>query len=212
MYLKALAIFWLLANLVSTPSRLRVTAMTLIVCSVPLAVTGVKNFLTGNFAGGDNPVLRITGYQNALAQNPNDLALMLNLILPLAIAVFLGAVKPMIRLAALGIIGVSAVSVVLTFSRGGFLGLATIGLIYVARLVRAPGSDRALGLRRNSRRLHGPSVSLPRRTSIASRRSRTSSRIRRARRRNAGRRHSQPCEQCAKTRSQARASEWTCSR
>jgi O-antigen ligase len=143
-YLKALAIFWLLANLVTTRSRLRVVAFTLIVCSLPLAVTGLNNYYTGNFlTTSEMAVVRIVGYQTGLAANPNDLALMLNLILPLAIASFLGATRPSIRIFCLLAIGLNVLCVIMTFSRGGFLGLATIAVVYTVRLIRRPGSDRA---------------------------------------------------------------------
>jgi len=142
-YLKALAIFWLLANLVTTRWRLRLVAITLILCSVPLAATGLKNFYTGNFlTSGEMAVVRIVGYQTGLATNPNDLALMINLILPLAIATFLGATRPFFRIFCLLVIGLEVLCVILTFSRGGFLGLVTIGLVYIIRLIRRPGSDR----------------------------------------------------------------------
>jgi O-antigen ligase len=143
LYLKALAIFWLLANVIVTLPRLRLMAMTLILCTVPLSVTGLKNFVSGNFMlGGQTPVVRILGYQAGLAGNPNDLALMLNLILPLVIATFLGSAKPSLRILCLIVVGLNVLCVILTFSRGGFIGLATIALIYVARLIRRPGSDR----------------------------------------------------------------------
>lgn len=143
MYLKALAIFWLLANVVTTLPRLRLIAMLLILCSVPLAYTGLKNFFTANVVSvGQTGVIRIIGYQNSLALNPNDLALMLNLILPLSVATFLAAARPSLRFVCLLIIALNVLAVILTFSRAGFLGLATLGLIYFVKLLRRPGSDR----------------------------------------------------------------------
>ena len=46
-YLKAVAFFWLLGTLVTT-ARLRVLAWALL-CSIPLAATGLKNYLSGGF-------------------------------------------------------------------------------------------------------------------------------------------------------------------
>src|SRR4029077_8437728 len=90
-YLKSVVILWLLANVVTTPQRLRFVAVSLTMCSIPLATTAVKDFLSGNFGVGGND--RIAGYQNGIG-NPNDMALMLNLITPLSIAIFLSTSRP----------------------------------------------------------------------------------------------------------------------
>src|SRR5206468_246221 len=85
-YLKTLVVFWLLAHVVTDATRLRRIAWGLALMSVPLALSGVKNFLSGGFMHGGEPqgLNRILGYGAGLTENPNDLALMLNLILPLS--------------------------------------------------------------------------------------------------------------------------------
>jgi O-antigen ligase len=143
LYLKALAIFWLLANVVTTAQRLRLVATSLILCTIPLAATALKNFIAGKFLAPGDAVERIIGYQNALGTNPNDLALILNLVMPLGIAIFLSTARPFVRVLCLVVIAFDVLGVILTFSRAGFLGLATIGLVYFAKLVRRPGSDRS---------------------------------------------------------------------
>jgi len=142
-YLKALVIFWLLANVVTTAQRLRFVATTLVLCTVPLAVAALNNFVKGNLMAGSESVERIVGYQSALASNPNDLAFMLNLVIPLGIAIFLSTTRPLVRVLCLLVIAFDLLSVILTFSRAGFLGAATIGLVYFAKLIRRPGSDRS---------------------------------------------------------------------
>src|SRR5215470_10435160 len=91
LYLKTLAIFLLIVNVVSTVRRLRIVAWALTLMSVPLALQAVENFIGGVYVRGgvDQAVKRIVGYEAGLTQNPNDLALMLNLIMPLAVALFL---------------------------------------------------------------------------------------------------------------------------
>jgi O-antigen ligase len=144
MYSKALLIFWLLANVVTSSRRLRFLIMVLVVCSVPLAVTAVKNFATGTFVSeGSATVHRIIGYDAGLTRNPNDLALTLNLIIPLGIGLFLTSRKTSVRVLCLLILGIDVLGVILTFSRAGFLGLATIGIMYFVKLVRRPGPDRS---------------------------------------------------------------------
>jgi O-antigen ligase len=69
-----------------------------------------------------------------LTQNPNDLALTLNLILPLTVALFLISRRAILRGFLAGVIVLDATAVVATFSRGGFLALATILVLYLRSL------------------------------------------------------------------------------
>ena len=111
--------------------------------SAPLALTGISNFLSGAFMvvtpGVQAPVNRIKGYDAPLALNPNDLALLLNLMIPLGMALFLssaqviGCARRLLTLVAL-----AAVAVILTFSRAGFLTLAVMFAIYLWKLRRRP--------------------------------------------------------------------------
>lgn len=126
-YLKTLVVFWLLSHVVNTLPRLRHIAWGLSLMAVPLAVSGVENFLSGDFMR--EGVHRILGYNAPLTENPNDLALMLNLILPLSVALFLASRKPAVRAALLALIGLDVVAIIVTFSRAGFLTLAvTLGM------------------------------------------------------------------------------------
>lgn len=142
LYIKAVIVFWLLANVVTTAYRLRLLAIVLMSCTIFLAGTAVKNFVTGAFLTESGNVARIIGYEGMLSSNPNDLALMLNLLIPLGIALLLGAQKTSARILWLAILGINIVGVVVTFSRGGFLALATIAITYFIRLARRRGSDR----------------------------------------------------------------------
>jgi putative inorganic carbon (HCO3(-)) transporter len=144
-YLKAVAFFWLVGALATTAHRMRVLAWTLVLCAIPLAATGISNYFTGELLHTGVPGLkRIYGYMggSGLAANPNDLALMLNLIIPIAAALMLGSRraggKAVAGLAM--VLGITAV--ILTFSRAGFLTLATTGAMLFVVLVRrkAPGA------------------------------------------------------------------------
>ena len=129
-YLKTLAIFWLLINTVTTLTRLRQVAWALSLMAIPLAASGVHQYLSGNFIAEG----RIRGYSAPLTDNPNDLALALNLILPLTAALLLATRRAMARTLLFAIIVLGVFAVISTFSRGGFLTLATIFLIYLSRL------------------------------------------------------------------------------
>ncbi len=132
MYFKAIVVFLLLAHVVDSELRFRRVAWAMTLMSMPLAFTGISNYLAGDFAGGNG---RILGYTAPLTTNPNDLALTLNLILPLAIGLFLDAGRFLAKAILLCAIALSIGAVIATFSRSGFLTLAVIGLFYAWRLV-----------------------------------------------------------------------------
>jgi probable O-glycosylation ligase (exosortase A-associated) len=136
-YFKTLAIFWLLSHTVNTLARLRQVTWALMLMTVPMAATALDNFISGTFipAVGVN---RIVGYDAPLTLNPNGLALMLNLMLPLCVALFLGTTRPLVRALLLGIIGLDVTAVILTFSRGGFLTLTTTFAIYLWKSSKRP--------------------------------------------------------------------------
>ncbi|PYQ40132.1 MAG: hypothetical protein DMF77_19330, partial [Acidobacteria bacterium] len=134
-YLKTVAIFWLLVSTVDSRTRLRQVAWMLVLLSLPLSLTAVHNFATGAFiamAPG-----RIVGYGAPLTGNPNDLALTLNLLLPLAVGLFLSRPRLASRALLAGIVVLDAVGVVVTFSRAGLVTLLAIVAVYLVKLVRA---------------------------------------------------------------------------
>jgi O-antigen ligase len=143
LYVKTVAIFWLLTIVVNTPQRLRWVVWALALMTVPLVLTAVKNFLAGAFVQVGNPVKRILGYgagidgyTGGLVTNPNDMALLLNLILPLTVALLLATPSAATRTVLLGLVLLQAAAVVVTFSRAGFLTLATTSVLYLRTLVR----------------------------------------------------------------------------
>lgn len=134
-YSKTVALFWLLSGVVDTLPRLRHVAWCLTWLTVPLALTGVKNFLSGSFIDV-GPMKRIVGYESGLTKNPNDLALLLALILPLTVALLLASRGRFVQLLLLAIALLQTVAVTLTFSRGGFLTLAAVFIVYLWRTLR----------------------------------------------------------------------------
>ena len=145
-YLKAVVFFWLVGTLATTGSRMRTLAWTLVLCSVPLALTGIKNYVSGEVLSTGVPGLkRIYGYMggSGLAANPNDLALMLNLIIPIAAALALDTRRWLFKMVAAlaAVLGIAAV--ILTFSRAGFLTLATTGLMLFVVLARRKSAGAA---------------------------------------------------------------------
>lgn len=138
-YLKAIAFFWLLGAVVTTTDRLRLMCWTFVLCSIPLAVTGIKNYLVGKVLyTGVEGFTRIYGYSggSGLAGNPNDLALVLNLIIPIAGALLWMSRRPLHRLVAGAALLLAIAGVIVTFSRAGFLTLAVSGLMFLVIMAR----------------------------------------------------------------------------
>jgi putative inorganic carbon (HCO3(-)) transporter len=136
-YVKSLILFWLLSNVVNSITKLGQVAWGLSIMAIPLAVAGVKHFYSGVFLSGTG-LQRIMGYDSALTGNPNDLALMLNLIIPLSVALLQIHRQRAVRALLLGGIGLSAIAIVLTFSRGGFVTLAALFFVYLWKFRRRP--------------------------------------------------------------------------
>jgi len=131
-YLKTLAMCWLLSHSAATLVRLRQTTWCLSIMAVGLALFALNNYLTGVFVEQQ----RVVGNEGALTKNPNDLALMVNIIVPLTMALLLSNHRPAIRLTLLGMLVAEVLTVVSTFSRGGFLTLGAILLTYAWKLRR----------------------------------------------------------------------------
>jgi probable O-glycosylation ligase (exosortase A-associated) len=133
-YLKIMIVFVLLSHVVNTRDRLRRAAWTLTCMAIGLGLFALYNFATGAFVDQGVNQDRLMGNEGALTKNPNDLALMVNLLLPLTVGLFLASKEPWQRVVLFTAIGMEAVTVVLTYSRGGAVTLAVILLAYVWKL------------------------------------------------------------------------------
>jgi O-antigen ligase len=138
-FIQSLVLFWLVSALAVDAERLRTFVATLTWCSVPLALTALLHFADGqHMAAGE----RIEGYASGLAGNPNDLALMLVIILPLTAALLSLTRTPGMRMVLAGIVVLQASAIIATFSRSGFLALIIVLLAGLLRLVQR----RSLGI------------------------------------------------------------------
>ncbi len=142
LFIKALALFWLIGNLVDTKPRLRGMTLTLTLLTVTLGLVGISNYFSGVF--GPTQDIRILGHDAGLTRNPNDLALMINLIIPMTVALLLTTAGFVPRALLVAAIGIQVSAVVLTFSRAGFLTLATALFLFGLRLLRRPSRGLVL--------------------------------------------------------------------
>jgi O-antigen ligase len=129
---RVVMIFFLMINLVDTRKRLRQLISVVVLCGVPLGLAAIKSFFNGEFTLKG---LRIVGLGEGLFGNPNDLAICLNMLLPLTIVLGLTC-RGLTRLIFLGSAFVMAAGIMCTYSRGGFLGLIFSLLFMLWKLSR----------------------------------------------------------------------------
>lgn len=138
-YVKVVAAFWLLSKVVNTQTRLERVIWGITLMGIPLAATGVGHFVSSHVGavGTSDPTMqRIMGYESGLTRNPNDLALMLNLMLPFNVALLLRTRRVWLRTLLLATIVLYVAGVIVSFSRAGFLTLAGTFVYYMAKLLR----------------------------------------------------------------------------
>jgi putative inorganic carbon (HCO3(-)) transporter len=131
-YLKVALVFVMLVNSVRTGRQVRRIVVLLLAASFVLSLGVLADYRAGRFNTGGE---RIAGIVGGMFGNPNDLAMHFATMVPLAFVLFLSsrALKKIVY-AALAVL--MAAAVVLTFSRGGFLGLAAGGLVLAWKLGR----------------------------------------------------------------------------
>ncbi|HVO30859.1 MAG TPA: O-antigen ligase family protein [bacterium] len=135
-FFKSLVVFSLVALVVDSPRRLGLLATWLTLFSVPLALTAISHYANGDFVADSSGVRRITGYDAPLTTNPNDLALTLNLLQPLAVALARLERRAPVKIALFGIAALDACAVVATFSRSGLLTLGVLLAVYLSHTRR----------------------------------------------------------------------------
>jgi hypothetical protein len=137
LFAKSIVVFLLVANIVDTERRFRLLVGSMLAWGVLAALVAVVNFVTGRF---DMRSARIVGYESSIALNPNDLALTLNILLGLAIGLYAATTRRRHRLLIGAAMGVLVAGVVVSFSRSGFVVLATVLAIWTARRFRERGA------------------------------------------------------------------------
>lgn len=134
--IKTLVIFVVLVNVVRTELRLKMLILLVLGVSIYLSFNAINDYRAGIFATGtvETHDLRIGGRIKGLFENSNDLALHLVTMIPLAVALGLSGRNPIKKLIYFGVTGLMVGAVVVTFSRGGFIGLLAATFVLVRRL------------------------------------------------------------------------------
>ena len=133
---KSLVVFLLIGSVVDTPRRLKTLIGWMIACGTVAAVFAVYNYRTGvlNATGQ-----RIAGYESPLASNPNDLALTMNILLGLALGLLPVVRRRSRRMFLLAAMAVILAGIVASFSRGGFITLGVVGVMWAIQAARTRG-------------------------------------------------------------------------
>ena len=135
LFLKSVMVFFLTANLLDSNSRISKFCWAFTVFSVFNAVTGISHYMAGTTLA----VGRISGGFASSTDNPNDLALFLNLSLPIIWCLYKTSHHRIARLICLSAMALATVAIILTFSRGGFLTLCVMGMVLLRREARTFG-------------------------------------------------------------------------
>ncbi len=122
--LKIFIIAAILVKIIDNEKRLNLLIGAFSICAVGMALYSILNYVTGNTSSH-------SGYTSSRAisigifGDPNDLALLFNVALPYLLFFWIKAKNKLLPL--LGVLAI-IMAIVLTFSRGGFLGLCTVGI------------------------------------------------------------------------------------
>ena len=134
MLIKTLIIFIVFVNVVRTQLRLKMLLWLVLAVSVYLSINAISDYRTGNFAVSYGDIARIGGRIGGLFGNSNDLALHLVTMIPIGVTLGLSGHNPLKKLVYFGVTALMVAGVVVTFSRGGFIGLVAATFVLVWRL------------------------------------------------------------------------------
>ncbi len=134
MLIKTIVIFVVIVNVVRTELRLKLLLWLVLGVSVYLSINAIIDYQSGNFAVAYGDIMRIGGKIGGLFGNSNDLALHLVTMIPIAVTLGLGGRNPIKKLVYFGVTGLMVAGIVVTFSRGGFIGLVAATFVLVRRL------------------------------------------------------------------------------
>jgi O-antigen ligase len=137
LYAKVILIYLLMVNTLTTPKRVEQFTWLIVLASGYIAVRAVFDYGRGvNLIENG----RVQGAVGGIFKNPNDLALNMVAVLPLAVLIALHGRTTLRRLLSLGFLLLMIATVVVTNSRSGTVGLAVMaGLLGVFLVRRRPG-------------------------------------------------------------------------
>jgi O-antigen ligase len=137
LYMKVVLIFILMINTLVHPKRIERFAWLMVLASGYIGLRAVFDYARGMNLVENG---RVQGAVGGMFRNPNDLALNMVAVLPLALCLMFRRTSLMWRLVAAGCAGLMFLTIVASHSRSGSLGLAAAILMLAAMLLkRRPG-------------------------------------------------------------------------
>jgi O-antigen ligase len=127
-FIRAVLIFLVIVNVVRTERRLRWLLIVAVGSGVVLAGGALSDYAAGRVTVEG---YRVEGRIGGIFENPNEMALHLTTMLPVAAALAVGSRGLLKKLLYGGAVLLMAAGVVVTYSRGGFLAMAT-GMLVLA--------------------------------------------------------------------------------
>jgi len=125
-FIRAVLIFIVIVNAVNTERRLQGLFLLALAVACYLSIVAVNDYRSGNLAMQG---IRIQGAIGGMFGNPNDLAIHLVMMFPLALGIALASRKTVVKVACVVTAVLCVAAVVVTYSRGGFLALVGAGVV-----------------------------------------------------------------------------------
>lgn len=143
-YVKVVLIFLLMVNTLVYPKRVEQFVWLIVIASGYIGLRAVFDYARGlNLVENG----RVQGVVGGMFKNPNDLALNMVAVLPLALCIMFRRVSFTQRVVAGGCAGLMFLTIVASHSRSGSLGLAAAVLMFAVMILnRRPGLVAAGGL------------------------------------------------------------------
>jgi len=132
-FLKVVIIFVVMISVITSLKRLRWTIGLVTLCGAVIAAGTLCQFMASEYLSEG---YRASGLVSGIFGNPNDLALALNILIPLAIGTGLSARRRLWRVVCFVQAGVMTVAVLMTYSRSGFVTLLAGGILLAVVLKR----------------------------------------------------------------------------
>ena len=133
-FFKVVLIFVVMVNVVRTEKRLKTLWILVLMATCILCINAVNDYRLGELALRG---VRIKGSIGGLFDNPNDLALHLVTMFPIALALAFSSRYLLLKLVYFGTALLIVAGIVVTFSRGGFLALLAASSVLLWKLVRS---------------------------------------------------------------------------
>jgi MFS family permease len=132
-FIKAVLMFIVMVNVVRTEPRLKGLLVLSLAVSCVLSVSALIDYRIGNLALQGQ---RISGLIGGMFGNPNDMALYLVTTTPIAAALMFSTRNPLLKIGYAVCVLLTIGGNVVTFSRGGFLGLMGVVAVFAWKIGR----------------------------------------------------------------------------